>query len=93
MRTYEFDFIPVLPAGAAMNVLSVAGMAIGANFGTSESAVLHACRKVTERIKRNRKLRKKIDKIDKKLNSVKIQQAVTQIKHQGQCIVGKNIKL
>ncbi|MEE8416149.1 MAG: hypothetical protein V3S05_07750 [Desulfobacterales bacterium] len=68
-------------------------MAIGANFGISESAVLHACRKVTERIKRNSKLRKKIDKMDKKLHSVKIQQAVTQIKHQGQCIAGKNVKL
>ncbi len=41
---------------------------IGANFGISESAVSHACRRATYRIRRNSKLRKKIEKMDKKLN-------------------------
>ncbi len=42
--------------------------AIGANFGISESAVSHACKRATDRIRRNSKLRKKIDKMNKKLN-------------------------
>jgi hypothetical protein len=42
--------------------------AIGANFGISASAVSHACRRVTDRIRRNSKLRKKIEKMGKKLN-------------------------
>ncbi len=42
--------------------------AIGANFGISESDVSHACRRVTDRIRRNSKLRKKIKKMDKKLS-------------------------
>ena len=42
--------------------------AIGANFGISESAVSHACKRATDRIRRNSKLRKKIEKMNKKLN-------------------------
>ncbi len=42
--------------------------AIGANFGINEAAVSHACRRATDRIRRNSKLRKKIKKMNKKLN-------------------------
>ncbi|HEA69612.1 MAG TPA: hypothetical protein ENI07_22800 [Desulfobacterales bacterium] len=41
---------------------------IGTNFGISASAVSHACKRVTDRIRINSKLRKKIEKINKKLN-------------------------
>jgi len=42
--------------------------AIGADFGISESAVSHACRRATDRVRRDSKLRKKIKKMNKKLN-------------------------
>ncbi|HEA69606.1 MAG TPA: hypothetical protein ENI07_22760 [Desulfobacterales bacterium] len=42
--------------------------AIGANFGISASAVSHACRRVKDRMRRNSKLRKKIEKMVKKLS-------------------------
>jgi len=43
--------------------------AIGANFRISGSAVSHACRRVTYRIRKSSsKLKKKIQKMNKKLN-------------------------
>jgi len=39
-----------------------------ATFGISESAVSHACRTVMDRIRRESKLREKIQKMNQKLN-------------------------
>jgi len=40
---------------------------IGSHFGIGESAVSHACRKAKSKIKGDRKLKKKIEKLEKRL--------------------------
>ena len=45
---------------------------IGNQFGIGESAVSHTCRRVNIKIESDRKLKKQIAKIEKKLNLSKI---------------------